>query len=55
MRLLIQRVREARVTVDGRVVGEIGPGLAVLAGFGGADAPDLPPAPKTTTQKTTPT
>lgn len=41
MRLLIQRVREARVTVDGRVVGEIGPGLAVLAGFGGADAPDL--------------
>ena len=38
MRLLIQRVREARVTVDGRVVGEIGPGLAVLAGFGGADA-----------------
>ena len=42
MRLLIQRVREARVTVDGRVVGEIGPGLAVLAGFGGADASDLP-------------
>ena len=42
MRLLIQRVREARVTVGGRVVGQIGPGLMVLAGFGGADAPDLP-------------
>lgn len=42
MRLLIQRVREARVTVEGRVVGEIGPGLLVLAGFGGADTPALP-------------
>lgn len=30
MRALIQRVREARVTVGDRVTGEIGPGLLVL-------------------------
>ena len=33
MRLVIQRVREAQVTVDGQVTGQIGPGLLVLAGF----------------------
>ena len=32
MRLVVQRVREARVTVDGNRVSEIGPGLLVLAG-----------------------
>ena len=37
MRLVIQRVREASVTVDGRVTGQIGPGLLVLAGFAPAD------------------
>ena len=32
MRALVQRVTEARVRVDDRVVGEIGPGLCVLVG-----------------------
>lgn len=36
MRVVIQRVSQARVRVGGEVVGEIGPGLVVLAGF----APD---------------
>ena len=37
MRLVIQRVREASVTVDGQVTGEIGPGLLVLAGCAPTD------------------
>ena len=37
MRLVVQRVIRARVLVDGRVVGEIGPGLCVLVGVGVGD------------------
>jgi D-aminoacyl-tRNA deacylase len=36
---LMQRVREARVTVAGAVVGEIGPGLLVLVGVEVGDGP----------------
>jgi D-tyrosyl-tRNA(Tyr) deacylase len=32
VRALVQRVTEARVRVDGEIVGEIGPGLCVLVG-----------------------
>ncbi|HMA33761.1 MAG TPA: D-aminoacyl-tRNA deacylase [Chloroflexia bacterium] len=39
MRALIQRVREAAVTVAGQEVGRIGPGLLVLLGVGHADTP----------------
>ncbi len=37
MRLVIQRVREARVEVDGAVTGAIGPGLLVFAGVAASD------------------
>jgi len=40
MRALAQRVREASVTVDGRVTGAIGVGLLVLAGIGIEDTDD---------------
>lgn len=33
MRVVVQRVNSASVTVDGRITGKIGPGLLVLAGF----------------------
>lgn len=37
MRVVVQRVNEASVAVDGRTVGRIGAGLLVLAGFEAAD------------------
>jgi D-tyrosyl-tRNA(Tyr) deacylase len=37
MRLVIQRVREAKVTVEGQVTGQIGAGLLVLAGIAPTD------------------
>jgi D-tyrosyl-tRNA(Tyr) deacylase len=41
MRLVVQRVTEARVRIDGVVVGEIGTGAVVLAGIGGEDTPEI--------------
>jgi len=38
MRLLIQRVTRAEVRVDGRLVGDIGPGLMILVGVGQRDS-----------------
>ena len=40
MRALVQRVRRAAVSVDGRAVAEIGPGLLVLLGVADEDTPD---------------
>lgn len=40
MRIVIQRVRSASVTVDQRVTGSIGQGLLLLLGVGGEDHED---------------
>jgi len=37
VRLIIQRVKKAKVSAAGRTVGEIGPGLFVLVGVGEGD------------------
>lgn len=37
MRILLQRVREASVTIEERVSGKIGPGMLVLLGVGRGD------------------
>jgi D-tyrosyl-tRNA(Tyr) deacylase len=37
VRAFLQRVSEASVSVDGQVVGQIGPGLCALIGVGGED------------------
>jgi D-aminoacyl-tRNA deacylase len=39
MRAVVQRVSRARVTVNGEVTGEIGPGLLVLLAVGQGDTP----------------
>jgi D-tyrosyl-tRNA(Tyr) deacylase len=41
LRVLIQRVTEGRVTVDGEVVGAIDAGLVLLVGIGDDDTADL--------------
>lgn len=40
MRAVLQRVRRGKVTVDGRGVAEIGPGLVILLGVGHNDTGD---------------
>ena len=39
MRVVVQRVSRAKVTVENRVTGEIGPGLMILVGVGKEDTP----------------
>ena len=39
MIVVLQRVREASVTVEGEMVGAIGPGLVALVGVADADGP----------------
>ncbi len=39
MKAVIQRVKMARVEVDGKVVGEIGPGILTLLGVAAQDTP----------------
>lgn len=38
MRLVLQRVQEASVEIDGKIVGQIGPGLLVFLGIGRGDS-----------------
>ncbi len=40
MRVVIQRVRRADVAIESSTIGEIGPGLLVLAGFTDGDGPE---------------
>ena len=46
MRMVIQRVSDARVMVSGKRVGEIGTGLLVLVGFGKHDGAEFAGSPK---------
>lgn len=41
MRAVVQRVSRAKVTVEGRISGEIGAGLMVLLGIGREDSPTV--------------
>lgn len=40
MRVVVQRVAQASVTVEGRIVGQIGPGLLCLVGIAPSDGDD---------------
>ena len=40
MRIVVQRVKRASVSIDGKVHASIGPGLLVLAGVEDADTPE---------------
>lgn len=40
MRIVVQRVSQAAVTVDGAVVGEVGRGLLLLVGVAAGDTPE---------------
>ncbi|QJT08836.1 D-aminoacyl-tRNA deacylase [Oceanidesulfovibrio marinus] len=42
MRIVAQRVKEARVDVAGETVGRIDTGILALVGFGAGDGPELP-------------
>jgi len=39
MRVILQRVRQGRVTVDDKIVGQIGPGYVILLGVTHGDGP----------------
>ena len=43
MRIVVQRVSRARVTVENKLVGEIGKGLVLLIGFKNGDTKDILP------------
>ncbi|MFP4071335.1 MAG: D-aminoacyl-tRNA deacylase [Desulfovibrionales bacterium] len=45
MRIVIQRVKSASVTVNGQEVASIGTGMVALVGFGQEDGPELPGTP----------
>lgn len=45
MRIVLQRVTDAKVTVEGELLGEAGPGFLALVGFGQEDTPEMPGSP----------
>ncbi|MGE9986020.1 D-aminoacyl-tRNA deacylase [Desulfovibrio sp. SGI.169] len=45
MRILVQRVHDASISVDGRIVAAIGAGLLGLVGFGREDGPEFHHSP----------